>query len=125
RTRPNTTKRKTSPKHQNQTVPPKAKENFKTKIFYAQLLDLTRTILPPEMPQLFAPMLRMMFCAVFLITMTSVIMSSSALSRHLSTSNSLCQHCNISELSYDTFRYRYLGACLVCGEFYGHEIEHC
>lgn len=37
----------------------------------------------------------------------------------------MCTPCQIGALTYLTFRLRYLGACLVCGEFYGSEVEHC
>ena len=55
----------------------------------------------------------------------SLLIASPASSFRIKSKNSRCAPCNISELSDMTFTWRYLGACLVCGEFYGSEVEHC
>lgn len=63
--------------------------------------------------------------AVAVVVLTSLTLYTPVMGRHVFTKSDLCPTCNVSHLTVDTFKQRYLGACLVCGEFYGSEIEHC
>ena len=59
-----------------------------------------------------------------------IIMLTSSLCVRMVTSSSQvltsrCASCDISELDDETFVWRYLGACMVCGEFYGSVVERC
>ena len=58
-----------------------------------------------------------------------MILTSSLCVRMVTSSSqvltSRCASCEISELDDETFVWRYLGACMVCGEFYGSVVERC